>query len=583
MHKRTWLPRNSKRAPSSLLALAMVITLAACTLPWQGGGPPELLAASQNEQATGGTGMVAATMAKPAIEAGVQALQRGGSAADAALTTALAQVALQPGNWVTYAGILTMLYYHAPEGKLYSLNAAYNTPRAELDPLSIPAMGSGMPSGRATLVPGFMAGVDAAHGRFGRLPFKDLFQPAIGFAEEGFVLDAFMASLIEDHEAVLTRLPETAQIFTKEEGRLYGEGDLFRQPQLTDTLRAVAEQGADYMYVGPWAERFVSAVQREGGTITMDDMADYQVIWSEPARTTYRGYEIAAPAPPAHGGVDVVEAFNLLELADLAQYGRYDESPQALFWLQQISRNPGVLSSFSADELASSLPGRDLSLMSRLGKDTSAWLWQQMQQGDFAFFTKPVAPAPQHSAAVVAVDQWGNVAALVHSINALWWGETGIFVDGVSIPDSAAHQQAGMVRAGPGNRLPDPTNPLIVLRAGRPVLASASIGNVLRETVLRLVNVLDYGLDPKAALEAPTLMSVERREPRFVERVAKGDFDLALLDEVGAMGQRVEEMSPTAENLVMARGYWVGITIDPETGILTGAAPLIFQGGAAGY
>ena len=583
MHKRTWPPRSLRRILPGAVSLTLIVALAGCTLPWQRGAPPELLTASHNEQATGGTGMVAATMAKPAIDAGLQALQRGGSAADAALTTALAQVALQPGNLVTYAGILTMIYYHAPEGKLYALNAGYNTPRTELDPLSIPGTGSGTPSGRTALVPGFMAGVEAAHGRFGRLPFEALFEPAIGFAEEGFVLDAFVTSLIKDHEGVLTRLPETAQIFTKEEGKLYEEGDLFRQPQLAATLRAVAAESADYMYVGPWAERFVAAVQREGGRISMEDMAAYQIIWAEPARTTYRGYEVVAPPPPGHGGIDALEALNLLEIADLQQYGHYASSPEALFWLQQITRVGPIFSSLPAEELAISLPGRDLSPLSRLSKETSAWLWEELQRGDAPYFTRPASAPQQHSAAIVAVDQWGNVAALVHSINALWWGGTGIFVDGVSVPDSASFQQQALAAAGPGNRLPDATNPLIFLREGRPVLASACIGSVHRETLQRLVNILDHGSDPRGALEAPTLMNAEWRSASFVERVAQGAIDRTVLDTVRSMGQPVEELPPTAENLVMARGYWVGIAIDPETGILTGAAPLIFDGGAAGY
>ncbi len=536
-----------------------------------------------NYLATGSAGMVAATMGAPAVRAGLEALKQGGSAADAAMVTALAQVALTPGDFITYAGLLTMVYYDAASGKVYSMNAAYNTPREEQDPLSIPTQGSGTPSGRTALVPGFMAGVGAGHERFGVLPFEALFQPAIYFAEQGFRLDPFRASLIERYRTVLSRLPETKRIFTKENGQFYGEGDLFHQPELATTLRAVVAQGVDYMYTGPWAERFVEAVQREGGKITLEDMAAYEVMWTEPVRTTYRGYEVFGPGLPALGGVNAVEGFNLLEAADLEQYGHYATSPEALFWLMQITR-AFLLGYVSPQELAAMAPGRDLSLASRLTKETTDWLWEQMQRGELALTTPLDRKPGEHSAAVVAVDRQGNVAAVVHSINALFWGETGIFVDGVSIPDSATHQQRLMARTGAGKRLPEPTNPLIILRDGRPVVGSACIGQIHVETMQRLVSILDFGLDPKAALDAPAFLAPDWEGwPQVVARVSKGEFDQELLDAVRDMGQPVQELRLPFDDLALVRGWWVGIVIDPETGVLQGGAPRLLGGYAVGY
>ncbi len=133
--------------------------------------------------AVGKKGMVVGTSGALAVKAGLEALKQGGSAVDAALTTSLAQISLSTGCWVSYAGFMTMVYFDAETGKVYSMNAAYNTVQAEDDPLSIP---SRTPSGRATPVPGFMAGVQAAHDRFGQLPFASLFDPSIYFAEEVF-------------------------------------------------------------------------------------------------------------------------------------------------------------------------------------------------------------------------------------------------------------------------------------------------------------------------------------------------------------------------------------------------------------
>ena len=146
------------------------------------------------------------------------------------------------------------------------MNAAYNTPLYEEDPRSIP---SDEPSGRTALVPGFFAGLEAVHQAFGKLPFKTIFEPAIYFAEEGFELNELLGYYIDYRKDVLSRLPETQAIFTKENGEFYSAGDWFRQPVLAETLKKVADQGSKYIYQGEWAQRFVNAVQADGGKITI--------------------------------------------------------------------------------------------------------------------------------------------------------------------------------------------------------------------------------------------------------------------------------------------------------------------------
>ena len=374
----------NKRQPRSLarcaLAMVMILAFPACTAQkeranlspanWAEGELEEYAELSRvegqsevifgiNHLGTGRTGMIVGVTEALAVHAGLEALKQGGSAADAAMVTALSQVALHAGSVVSYAGIMSVLYYDAATGRVHTMNALYNTPSEEQDPLSIPAMGSGIPSGRTTLVPGFMAGVGAVHDRFGVLPFDVLFEPAIYFAEQGFHLDALHAAFIESKQGVLSRLPETKRIFVKENGEFYAKGDLFTQPELAGTLRAVAAEGVDHMYTGPWGQKFVEAVQRDGGKITLDDMAAYEVIWSEPVHTTYHGYDVYGPGLPDHGGVNTIEAFNLLEVADLGQYGHYSTSPEALFWFMQIAR-ARMLSQIAPQELAALAPGRDL-------------------------------------------------------------------------------------------------------------------------------------------------------------------------------------------------------------------------------
>jgi gamma-glutamyltranspeptidase/glutathione hydrolase len=282
----------------------------------------------------GRNGVVVGTTGPMAVRAGLRVLQNGGSAADAALATALAQVVECGGCYVSHAGILSAIYFDAETGKVHYLNAGFNTPREEKDPLTIP--GGGKPSGRTALVPGFMSGVQAVHDRFGKLSRQEVFAPAIELAEQGVKVSALLARMLQERKGVLSRLPETRRIFTKSDGTFYAEGEQFRQSELAQTLRQVADRGSAFMYKGAWAEHFVAAVQKEGGKITLDDMKSYRAIWEAPLQTTYRGHAVYAPGISSRGGIALIEALHLLELADLSTHGHYATTPTGLFWLMQI-------------------------------------------------------------------------------------------------------------------------------------------------------------------------------------------------------------------------------------------------------
>src|SRR5215475_2328899 len=453
-------------------------------------------------------GMVAVTHDAFSARIGLEALRQGGSAADAALATSLAQIALDAGAVTSYAGILTMVYYDAASKKVYSLNAGYNTVLEEKDPLMIP--GPVKPSGRTALVPGFFAGVRAAHDRFGKLPFASLFDPAIYLADKGFVVDPALNFWINTRKDVLTRLPETKRVFTKQDGEFYKAGELFKQPQLAETLRKIAAQGTDYIYQGEWAKKFVAAVQSEGGKMTLADLKAYRPTWSEPLQTNYHGYQVYTLGHPSVGGINTIEAFNLLEAADLKQYGHYTTSPEALYEFIRICRAGYFLSLFPTHTIKMYLPDLDLAPESRVKKESARLLWRKMHEPAWEKMLSVFAPkgkAGDHSAGVVAVDGKGNMAAVLHTINTVLWGTTGIFVDGVSIPDSATYQQSQIARIKPGDRLPDTTNPVIVLKNDKPYLASSCTGSALHQnTMSNLVNVLDFGMDLKKSIDTPYFM-----------------------------------------------------------------------------
>src|SRR5262249_37841457 len=163
------------------------------------------------------------------------------------------------------------------------------------------------------------------------LPRDKVFEPAIDMADKGQKVNPLLGRFLKSRQAVLSRLPETKKIFTKPDGTWYAEGELFRQPELARTLRRVCESGADYIYTGDWARQFVAAIQKEGGKITLDDMKAYKVIWEEPLETSHCGHQVRVPGLSSSGGVSMIEALHLLDLADLKESEHYSKSAQNLF------------------------------------------------------------------------------------------------------------------------------------------------------------------------------------------------------------------------------------------------------------
>jgi gamma-glutamyltranspeptidase/glutathione hydrolase len=556
--------------------------------------------------AVGTHGAVAGAYGAPAIRAGLEALKQGGTSADAALTTTLAQIVFANGLAVSYTGILSMVHYEAATGKVYSLNATYNTVRGEAEPLKIPASDvygglaghkvKAVENGRQMLVPGYLKGVEAAHKRFGKLPFASLFEPAIWYADNGFRLSEYEADFIDKRVDALMRLDGGRHKFLKADGKPYSVGDVFKQPDVADFLRHVAKQGADYVYRGPFAEKMVKAVQADGGKLTLDDLAAYDVIWQEPVRGTFRDYEILGNGLPAQGGVNTQEALNVYEASGLREKGPYTKSGETLFWMTQISEliNLSFLPPDAAAAVTRSM-GISADPAQRLSKAQAEQVWHLMTEKKVRFLSS-VTNDTHHSDVVVATDRWGNITAIVQSINSL--GDVGLWVEGVSLNNAGGFQQQAIAAVGPGKRLPDPTTPMLILKKGKPVAAAGSMSPGLHQkTFQSLVNLLDYGMTPKAAIDAPYFMypryapkpGVDLSKPQDIEpgdlqpiyRVVKGSFDPAVLADARKRGVGIEEVPLTQTR--EAQGLFIVIDRDPKTGAWRAAAPNVTNGTAVAY
>ncbi len=586
-------------ADAAIVAAPDAVAVDLSPAGWPPGEWEEYLAMEEiqhpgNPLARGSRGAVTGSYHPHAHRAGLEALRQGGSSVDAAMTTSLTQIALGAGAVVSYFGILSMVHYDAASDGIVTLNAGWNAVRGEHDPMSIPGTmgmgsdeemyGSDEPSGRTALVGGFMRGLEAAHDRYGKLPFKDLFAPAIHVAEAGIPFNSTLAGYLEPRKHSLSRLPESKAIFTNPDGSWIEEGQPFRQEALARTLAAIAEQGADYMYTGPWAERAVAAVQADGGLMTLEDLAAYEVIWAEPLEADVGGFRIHANGLPSYGGVNMIEALHLGEAAGIRELGHWSANGESLRRASDLSFN-SFLARLPEGVGEQLFPGLDLSHGSRIRPETAAALWERMESG--VKLAQYAETGPSHSDTVIAADRWGNMTAVTHTINCMVWGATAIIVDGVSIGDPAVNQKAMVAAAGPGGRVPDPIELGILTQAGRPVVAFASMAMGLhQQTFQSLFNVIHFGMDVKEAVDAPAFFlplpvgdADSAEQPlRWVVRVGEGEFDEAALK---ASGLPIEQLSPDERRY--AQGLWAGISRDPETGELRAASHPYTNGRAFAY
>ena len=512
----------------------------------------------------GRSALVAATLSPIAIRAGIESLKQGGTAADAASTIALTQATTALGSYVSYAGILQLVYYDSHTRKLYSLDASWNSYLAETDPKTIPADDQGA-QGRRTLVPGFMAGVEAMHKRFGRLPFASLFQPAIWYAANGVTISPLLASYFASREKVLARTPQGLTFLHQAGNHLPKTGDRFIQTDLAQTLRSVAKHGAAYMYTGAWGRDFVQTVRREGGPASMEDMRRYRPVWDEPRGATFGDSSVFAPGGSNEGGRQILEALNLIEEMKLDRAEPYFKD-----WT--VFRDLSALLQFV--ELGDYTPSAAAGFQRRNGlhfsqedRITKAYAHAMAPLLQSALQPDP----PRHSDAIVVVDRWGNIAALVHSINTANWGTTGIVVGGIPISDPAGLQQWRLAAIQPGDRVPNDMAPVVVMHGAKPVMAVASVGaSLAAETVRILLGSLGNRLDLQTVMEAPPLLynfqplkagETAMRRTQFVPEAAYGPDFLRNLE---ASGVSIEKKSRL--EVLTIKGTAVAATIDSGTG-----------------
>lgn len=423
--------------------------------------------------------MVAACNAESAL-AGEQILRQGGSAVDAFIAATFVDYVVSPG-FSSAAGPLALLTYDATSKRIEYLHAGLKRAGA-VDGQSSPNTPS---RGRAFLIPGAIAGLEAAHYKYGRLSWHTVLTPATKLAREGFLITPLYESAIKTREGILSHNDYGARTFFRN-GHTLDVGDVLRLPALADTLEGVARDGAKYFYQGPYAAALVKAVNAKGGKLTMEDLSSYRPVWIEPLKVQYRDYEVFVPSRYSFGGAQLALALRLMDNIDFSRAQHWTLSTDSLVKMVDIYRN--VLATswvYDRGQLA------DPKLVEKhLSPAEIRNLWRQMSE------VWDALPAPRatgsHSYHVVVVDEKGNIASGTNTIESVTWTNDPIFVGGIPLNDTGKIAVPGPA----GAFILESLNPWIMLKNDIPVTAGGVIGHSLFPADMEVIsNLVDFKMN----------------------------------------------------------------------------------------
>jgi len=523
-------------------------------------------------------GMVVAQEAS-AARVGVDILQKGGNAVDAAVAVGFALAVSYPraGN-IGGGGFMVI---HLAGGDDIALDYRETAPKAIDAKSFLDEAGNAVPhksrdSALAIGVPGTVAGLALAEEKYGSGHFKlaDLIAPAIAMARDGIPVTDDTADSLPADNPRLARWPSSAKIFFKPDGGALSSGDRLVQSDLANTLEAIAHDGPHAFYEGPIAQKLAAAVQAAGGVMTVDDLGDYRAIERAPVRGSYRGYDVVSMPPPSSGGVELIEMLNILEGYDLA----HADEAQALFlMIEAMKRAYADRAWFLGD------PDLVQNPVARLTSKSYAAGWratidpaQATPASDIGAGGK-VQPEGRNTTHFSVVDRFGNAVSNTYTLNfsyglGLVAEDTGILLNN-ELDDFAAKPEApnayGLIgyeanAPGPGKRPLSSMTPTIVLRDGKPFLVTGSPGGsrIITAVLQVVVNVIDRGMDIAGAVAAPRVHNQWLPDQVFAESALADDIVAAL----EARGDKVVAQRPftSANSIMITPEGFVGAA-DPRT------------------
>jgi gamma-glutamyltranspeptidase/glutathione hydrolase len=516
-----------------------------------------------------------------ATDAGVEILKDGGNAIDAAVATGFALAVVHPiaGN----LGGGGFMLVHFASGKSTFIDYRERAPLAATANMYLDAKGNVVPDAsitgyKAIGVPGSVAGMVYAEKKYGKLTLARVMAPAIRLASQGFVLTDEEAG--EYHDKTLSMFPESKRIFQRD-GNFYKAGEFFKQPDLAATLKTIAADPDDF-YHGHIAKELAAEVEKNGGLITVEDLARYSVREREPVTGTYKDYTIISAPPPSSGGIALIEALNILEGYNLSRWK--DRTPDEMHLIVEAYRRAYMdRTDYLGDPDYVKIP------VDQLIDKKYAAAWRTSIVAEQATPSKDlkrpagfIPPPPtmndvRHESTQTThysvVDADGNAVAVTTTLNNNFGSAvtaTGLgfllndemddFASKLGVPNMYGLIQGPANTIAPGKRPLSAMTPTIVLKDDkvRFVLGSPGGGRIITTVANIFLSAADEGLNIQEAVDAPRfhhqyLPDILVMEPGFSDSTVEG---------LRAFGYQLK-----------IGGHWSDgecIAVDPATGDLEG-------------
>ncbi|HEX4423943.1 MAG TPA: gamma-glutamyltransferase [Terriglobales bacterium] len=534
-----------------------------------------------------------------ASRAGVEIMQSGGNAVDAAVAVGFVLAVVHPeaGN----LGGGGFMLVRTADGAAHFIDYREKAPAAATANMYLDAQGNVIENAslvgyKAIGVPGSVAGMVYAEKKYGKLSLERVMAPAIKLARDGYSLTWEDARDLQDED--LAKFPESRRIFQRD-GNYYKQGELLRQADLARTLERIAKTPDDF-YHGALARELAAAIQKGGGLVTADDLAKYEVKEREPVRGSYRGYEIISAPPPSSGGIALLETLNILEGYDLTKFGNRSAESMHLT-LEAFRRAFFDRAEFLGDPDFSKIPVAQLidkkygvawrqsmdPLHATSSKDLQRpAIFSELEQYAALHPQPPAVREPEHTTHYSVVDPDGNAVAVTTTLNDSFGSK--VTADGLGFllndemddfsskpgtPNLFGLIQGPANAIGPGKRPLSSMVPTMVLKDGKLFLVLGSPGGarIISTVANILMGVVDYGLNIQEAVNAPRFHNQWLPDTNYVEKGISPDT-IHLLQK---MGQRIDQ-----EN------YWSDgecIAIDLNTGERLGASDGRNNGKAIGF
>jgi gamma-glutamyltranspeptidase/glutathione hydrolase len=506
-------------------------------------------------------GIVASSWVQ-ASQAGAQMLDKGGSAIDAAIAANAVLNTSEP-MMNGMGGDLFAIYWDAKTGKLYGLNASGWAPQAlTIEHLRAKGMTTMPFKGiDSVTVPGMVDGWTKLHARWGKLPWRELFEPAIFYADHGVTVPEMIHDYWAASASQFSDNAESRRVFLPE-GQVPAAGAIFMNPDLANTLRIIADRGEDAFYKGPIAQAILKTSAENGGTMTADDLAQYSAEWVEPISTTYRDWTIYE-LPPNGDGMAALEMLNIMEQFPADPAGPH--SPGELHTrIEAMKLAYADVKAYDGDPRFSKIPVPQL-----LAKSYAA---QRAKLIDPAHANCSVAPGAlpgSDTTYLSVVDHDGNIVSFIQS-NYAEFG-SGITVDGMGF---VLQDRGGMFKLDPQspNALAGRKRPLHTIIPGFMQRGDEHIGfgimggwNQPLAHAQFVSNIADYHMNIQAALEEPRFTVNAKLGCHIVIESRVGQ---ASIDQLTKMGHQLE----VRKEYTTAMGRGQAVLHNSDTGINYGAS-----------